>query len=206
MCVSPKRGRVGKLRPAYGEYGRCLKVRSADSRSRVPISVVVSCWAHSGSVNPAVAIASKAPKVILVRLFMASLLHWSFCRLEDTAWHPPPLGHRAIGPSRQGCGAERLGPGKSSCSSRSAWSFSTETPFTMFDLIAASMPASPSSAGLVRRGLLRQFRSRQFGALRFESPNCLHEQRVAGRLAFTAVSDHQQKQRGRAPRVPQLNA
>ena len=69
-------------------------------------------WAHSGSVNPAVAIASKAPKVILVRLFMASLLHWSFCRLEDTAWHPPPLGHRAIGPSRQGCGAERLGPGR----------------------------------------------------------------------------------------------
>ena len=45
--MSPKKGRVGKLRPAYGEYGAFGKTRSAAGLSRVPMSVVVDGWAHA---------------------------------------------------------------------------------------------------------------------------------------------------------------
>src|SRR5215213_11221659 len=42
VCVSPKYGRVGKLRPAYGEYGGLAgNAFSADSWSSVPMSVVI---------------------------------------------------------------------------------------------------------------------------------------------------------------------
>src|SRR5882757_301483 len=46
VCVSPKYGRVGKLRPAYGEYGGLVgKALSAASLSSVPMSVVAFCAA-----------------------------------------------------------------------------------------------------------------------------------------------------------------
>ena len=48
-CVSPKYGRVGKSRPAYGEYGGLAgKAFSADALSSVPTSVVVCAMAVAG--------------------------------------------------------------------------------------------------------------------------------------------------------------
>ena len=50
-CVSPKNGRVGKLRPAYGEYGALGKALAAFSLSRVPTSVCIC--ASTGTATPA---------------------------------------------------------------------------------------------------------------------------------------------------------
>src|SRR4029077_282409 len=52
-CVSPKNGRVGKLRPAYGEYGGLAgKASLADVSSSVPTSVMGGSAANVGRAMP----------------------------------------------------------------------------------------------------------------------------------------------------------
>src|SRR4029077_4209818 len=54
-CVSPKNGRVGKLRPAYGEYGGLAgKASLADVSSSVPTSVIGCSAANAGKAKPAI--------------------------------------------------------------------------------------------------------------------------------------------------------
>src|SRR3954451_17322660 len=73
VCVSPKYGRVGKLRPAYGEYGGLAgNAFSADSWSSVPMSVVTSCAATAVANRPATrALASAALGPMMSRLFIS---------------------------------------------------------------------------------------------------------------------------------------
>src|SRR5215207_4956496 len=78
VCVSPKYGRVGKLRPAYGEYGGLEgNALAADAWSSVPMSVVTSCAATAVANRPAArALASAALGLMMSRRFFISFSSW----------------------------------------------------------------------------------------------------------------------------------
>src|SRR6478736_5232863 len=82
-CVSPKNGRVGKLRPAYGEYGGLAgKASLADVSSSVPTSVMGCSAANAGRAKPAIHDIKITGNVCVISLLVIILSAWVFISVD----------------------------------------------------------------------------------------------------------------------------
>src|SRR5688500_19052349 len=76
-CVSPKNGRVGKVRAAEGEYGGLGgKTFSAADLSIVPMSVVTCSAANADSARPRASRPARAALLPSGLVCIASFLSW----------------------------------------------------------------------------------------------------------------------------------